>query len=312
MNMNADLNLQVTRRSEKDMPMNIKPNGHSGRGGRSGRRWFGLLVALSVMIVPLAAQAQRKSPLADAPAIRKRFELRDLRLELGAGFGTTINQDYFHTAFFNLKAAFHITDWLAIGGFADFAVANFATTLQDNLVTALPADRNGTPAPPDFEPTKSEALASMQKIKGIYGLQLEFTPFAGKYSLFSKLFANYDFYVFGGGGLISVQPNDGSNLQACGPPPPPPAMGGTIMGPYSCAVNGSKFGGTFGVGFHSYFNHWMALNVELRDMLAQLDPSGRDTNVDLHADQNDLTWTHTWLWSANLVFYLPATPSISP
>jgi outer membrane beta-barrel protein len=304
MNMNADLNLQVTRRSEKDMPMKINPNGHSGR---SGGRLLGLLVALAVMVVPLAAQAQRKSPLADAPAVRKRFELRDVRLELGVGFGTTINQDYFHTAFFNLKAAFHITDWLAIGGFADIGVANFATTLQDNLINALPPDRNGTPAPPAFEPTKSEALASMQKIKGIYGLQLEFTPFTGKYSLFGKLFANYDFYVFGGGGLISVQPNDASNLQACGAPPP-----ATSNGPFSCAVSGSKFGGTFGVGFHSYFNHWMALNVELRDMLAQLDPSGRDTNVDLHADQNDLTWTHTWLWAANLVFYLPATPSISP
>ena len=303
MNMNSDLNLQVTRRSEKDMPMNIKPNGHSGRGART--RWLGLLVALSVMIVPLAAQAQRKSPLADAPAIRKRFELRDLRLELGAGFGTTINQDYFHTAFFNLKAAFHITDWLALAGFADIGVANFATTLQNNLVNALPADRSNNP--PEFEPTKSEALASMQKIKGIYGLQLELTPFTGKYSAFGKLFANYDFYGFVGGGIISVQPNDGSNLQDCSSTPT-----SGPNGPFSCAVSGSKFGATFGVGFHSYFNHWMALNIELRDFLAELNPSGRDTNVDLHANANDLTWTHTWLWAANLVFYLPATPSISP
>ena len=35
-----------------------------------------LLVALALAVLPLAAQAQRKSPLADAPAIRKRFELR--------------------------------------------------------------------------------------------------------------------------------------------------------------------------------------------------------------------------------------------
>jgi hypothetical protein len=35
-----------------------------------------LVVALSVFALPLAAQAQHKSPLADAPAIRKRLELR--------------------------------------------------------------------------------------------------------------------------------------------------------------------------------------------------------------------------------------------
>ena len=68
---------------------------------------------------------------------------------------------------------------------------------------------------------------------------------------------------------------------------------------------------TYGLGLHSYFNHWMALNVELRDMLAKLNPSGRDTNGDLHATTADLTWTHTFIVSANLVFYLPSTPSIS-
>ena len=48
-----------------------------------------LLVALALTVsLPLAAQAQRKSPLADAPAIRKRFELRSTRLELGAGMAT--------------------------------------------------------------------------------------------------------------------------------------------------------------------------------------------------------------------------------
>ena len=32
---------------------------------------FALLIALATVSLPLAAQAQRKSPLADAPAIRK-------------------------------------------------------------------------------------------------------------------------------------------------------------------------------------------------------------------------------------------------
>ena len=73
----------------------------------------------------------------------------------------------------------------------------------------------------------------------------------------------------------------------------------------------NKIGANFGLGLHSYFNHWLALNVELRDILAKLNPSGRDTNGDLMATTADLGWTHTFTLAANLVFYLPATPGVS-
>jgi len=293
MNMNADLNLNVTRRSEKDMPMTKTTKA----------RWLSLLIALAVTVVPLAAQAQRKSPLADAPAIRKRYELRASRLELGAGVGSTINQDFYHTVFLNLKLGFHFNDWFAVSVFGGFAVANIATTFQSDLLGTL-KDMPTT----NFEPSKADALRSMQKINNILGGQAEFTPFTGKYSLAGWLFANYDFYLFGGAGVISVTPTD-SSITACGSSN---SGDNTKSGPaYYCGVSGSKLAATFGLGLHSYFNHWMALNVELRDMLAKLNPSGRDTNGDLHATTADLSWTHTFIVSANLVFYLPSTPSIS-
>ncbi|HEY4392970.1 MAG TPA: outer membrane beta-barrel domain-containing protein [Polyangia bacterium] len=294
MNMNADLNPKVTRRSEKDMPMTTTNR-------KSFHRRLAFFVALAVTAVPLAAQAQRKSPLADAPAIRKRYELRAARFEIGAGFGSTVNQDFYHTMFFNLKLAGHINDWLSIAGVGSFAVANIATTYQSNITGTL------TDNPPVVsEPSKNDAISSMQKISAMYALQAEFTPFTGKYSLFGKLFANYDFYAFGGLGVITVAPTD-SGIAACSGNNTAPGGGA-----YFCGVSGTKFGPTFGLGLHSYFNHWMALNVELRDILAKLNPSGRDTNVDLQANNADLTWTNTYSLAANLVFYLPATPSISP
>jgi outer membrane beta-barrel protein len=305
MNLNADLNLQATRRSTKDMPMKMNPT--CGHRGHRGQKRFALLVALAMTAVPLAAQAQRKSPLADAPAIRKRYELRATRLEVGAGLGTTLNQDFYHTVFFNLKIGFHLNDWLSIAGFGSFAVANVATTFQNDLVSSLNDTRATNQLP--SEPTKSEAQASMQKIKYILGAQLEFTPFTGKYSLAGKLFANYDFYAFAGPGIISVEPTNSNGLADCNSITRnmPPAVG-----PFSCAVTGTKVGGNFGLGLHTYFNEWMALNIELRDLLAQLNPSGRDNNGDGVADKNDLTWSHTFMVTANLVFYLPATASISP
>jgi outer membrane beta-barrel protein len=257
-----------------------------------------LFVALAVTALPLAAQAQRKSPLADAPAIRKRYELRSSRLEVGAGLGSTLNQDFYHTVLIDLKLGFHITDWLSVAAFGDFGVANIATGYQSKLTGSLNAMGN---ANIPREPTPGEAQASMQKISSILGAQLEFTPFTGKYSMFGKLFANYDFYAFVGPGFINVKPSDSSNLQSCSD---------TTTG-FSCGVSGLKPGATFGVGLHSYFSNWIALNVELRDMLAQLNPSGRDVNGDGRANSGDLSWTHTYVLGANVVLYLPATPSIS-
>src|SRR5262249_34809387 len=153
---------------------------------KSFHRRLAFFIALAVTAVPLAAQAQRKSPLADAPAIRKKFELRASRFEVGAGFGTTINQDFYHSLFFNLKAGFHLTDSLSIAAFGSFAVANIATTYQNNVVNSLSDNQQSTIS----EPTKNDAVNSMQKINNMLGAQLELAPFSGKYSLFGKLFAH--------------------------------------------------------------------------------------------------------------------------
>jgi outer membrane beta-barrel protein len=255
-----------------------------------------LVIGLAVTLAPLAAQAQRKSPLADAPAIRKRLELRSTRLEFGAGFGSTLNQDFYHTMMINLKLGFHFTDWLSLGGFASFGVANIATGFQDRVVETLDPNMGSVPR----EPTQSEATASMSKISSILGAQLEFTPFTGKYSLFGKLFAHYDFYAFLGPGFINVTPT-GSNLNPCD--------NNTTR---ECAVSGLKPGGNVGLGLHTFFNQWLALNVELRDIIAQINPAGRDVNGDGHADVSDEHWSHTFMVGANLVIYLPATADISP
>jgi outer membrane beta-barrel protein len=266
------------------------------------KRLAPLLVGLAVTVAPLAAQAQRKSPLADAPAIRKRLELRSTRLEFGGGFGSTLNQDFFHTMMVNVKLGFHFTDWLALSAFGGFAVANLSTGFQDRVVESLQ-----TPSSPAIprEPTPGDAQASMSKITSVLGAQLEFTPFTGKYSLFGKLFAHYDFYAFVGPGFLNVQPAETLNSQA-------PCVDNSTAGVRACTVSGLKPGGNVGLGLHTYFNQFLALNVELRDIIAQLNPSGRDVNGDGHADNNDLTWSHTWMVGANIVIYLPATADISP
>ena len=270
---------------------------------------FALLVALATVSLPIAAQAQRRSPLADAPVIRKRFELRQTRFEAGVGGGTTVNQDFYHTVTVNVRLAFHITDWLAIAGFGNFGVAQVSTGFQGKLTGSL--DDMGGAVP--REPTPAQAVASLQQISSLMGGQLEFTPFTGKWSLFGKLFSAYDFYGFVGPGFMTVK-TAGNVGRTCDQAAPPlneqmPLM--TDPSRYYCETSGMKIGPTFGVGLHTFFGQGVALNVELRDTMAQLNPSGRDVNGDGMADQNDLTWTHTFMVGGNLVLFLPFTPKIS-
>ena len=46
--------------------------------------------------------------------------------------------------------------------------------------------------------------------------------------------------------------------------------------------------------------------------MAQLNPSGRDVNGDLMANNDDLSWTHTYVATGTLVVHLPFTPKVSP
>jgi outer membrane beta-barrel protein len=266
---------------------------------------FALLVAAATVAAPLAAQAQRKSPLADAPAIRKRFELRSSRIELGAGAGSTINQDYFHTVMINARLAYHVTDWVSIGLFGNFGVAQVSTGFQGRVVDSLDMPRMTNV---DREPDKAGAEAAMQQIGSILGAQLEWTPFTGKYSMFGKLFSAYDFYlVLPGIAAVNVK-TAGSVARSCDSAAPTDEANPDR---YVCAVKGTKMGGKVGVGFHSFFGQTVALGVELSDVIAQLNPSGRDVNGDGMADKNDLSWTNTLLITANLTVYFPGA-KISP
>ncbi|HET6146856.1 MAG TPA: outer membrane beta-barrel domain-containing protein [Polyangia bacterium] len=255
-----------------------------------------LLVAISISALPLVAQAQRKSPLADAPAIRKRLELRSGRLEVGAGAGTTVGQDFYHSVLINAKLGFHFTDWFSISAVAGFAAANLDTGFKSNVIASLDPDA----IPNNRAPSKAAANSTMNKIKFMLGGQLEATPFTGKYSLFGKLFAHYDFYAFVGAAALNYEATT-SGTPSCG-------ASGSEAG---CAVTGLKLGPTFGVGVHSFINQFLALNLELRDIFAQNNAAGRDVNGDMRVDNNDLGWGSTYIATLNLAFYLPSTADIS-
>jgi outer membrane beta-barrel protein len=260
------------------------------------------LAALTIMVLPMIAQAQRRSPLADAPAIRKRLELRETRLELGAGLGTTVNQTFYHGLTANVRLGFHLTDWLSISGVGGFGVSALSTGFRDRLITSLEGRDPENPAD-ERAPSPAVANAGLNKTKFFVAGQAELTPFTGKYSMFGKLFAHYDFYLFGGVAAMNFAAANPSATPACSTSA---ASGGV------CVASGMQIGGTFGGGFHSFFSDSVALNIELRDILVKDNPAGRDVNGDTNVDKADLTWTSHYMAIFGLTLYLPTTASISP
>jgi outer membrane beta-barrel protein len=263
------------------------------------------LFALTFFTLPSIANAQRRSPLADAPAIRKRVELRQTRLEFGAGMGTSVNQTFYHGLTANVRLGFHLTDWLSISGVGGFGVSALSTGFRERLIDSLQPPDPGEPVnPADARaPMPGEANSSLNKTAFFLAGQVEFTPFTGKYSMFGKLFAHYDFYLLGGAAAMNFAAANSGAAPAC-------TTGAAPQG--RCTVTGMQVGGTGGIGFHSFFNDFLALNVELRDIVVKDNPAGRDVNGDTNVDKSDLTWTHHVMAMFGLTVYLPSTASISP
>lgn len=250
------------------------------------------VVALALALPSVAEAQERKSPLADAPAIRRRLELRDKRFELGAGVATTLGQDFYHAVLVNARLGFHLNDWLSIAGIAGFNLTkNMKTSFHEELAGRLPTNRD----PSDRAPVLSEAQGAMNKIGQLFGAQLELVPFTGKFGLFSKLFMSYDFYAFAGPGFINFT----ADAPACSTPGP------------SCPVTGMKIGGNFGIGMHAFANDFFAINIEARDILLKNNPAGRDENGDGVADSLDNEWDSNYVLSLNLMFFLPAKAPVS-
>ena len=166
----------------------------------SNKHRFALLVALATVSLPIAGAGAAQEPAgrrAGHPqALRAAPDPLRGRRRRAAPPSIRI---FITRSLVNVRLAFHITDWLAIAGFGDFGVAQVSTGFQGKL-TGRSTDMGGhRAARADASPGEGQPAADLEHP----GRQLEFTPFTGKYSLFGKLFAAYDFYGFVGPGFMT-------------------------------------------------------------------------------------------------------------
>src|SRR5450759_2392507 len=126
------------------------------------RKVIALFVGVIVCLPVVArAEKERKSPLTDAPVIRKRLELRDKRFEFGVGAGVTIGQDFYNALMVMPKLAFHFNDWISLAAVGGFNLTpTWKSSFNKDVSGALPA--------PGTESVKSphapDAVATMNHI----------------------------------------------------------------------------------------------------------------------------------------------------
>ncbi len=263
------------------------------------------LALVCVLSLPVAAHADRVSPLADQPAIRHRLELREGRIEIAPTFEGSISADFKYTLSGGLKIEYHINDWLSVGGMGFFGGA-INSGLFDQVVSSLP------PTGQDTYPTPSQTTAEQHvntmPLHGGVGVTL--TPWAGKLSLFGKIFAHYDIY-FSGGFAFAQTKNDfpgDDKEKVCDKNCSDPDTSKQIFddprndGPHNAGFNaGVQFGG----GFHFYFSEFAALDLYIRDYMFADNPAGLDFNGDFQVDDNDRRFLSHLFVGIGVSIYLP-------
>lgn len=270
-------------------------------------------VTTVVVLAPRAAVAKKKGPLMGEPVVRQKLELRKNRFQLTPTLGMSLSQPFVHKGFVGAKAQFDFLDWIGVRATFAYGVVN----VESKLLKALNSPTGGLPrgieagttsgeqaCPAGGAPCRSENdtnnpspllhdfRAGLTRPQWQSSLDVVFTPFAGKLGLFSALFTEYDMYVFGGLGLMGwekhyknrstaelegLSTNPGS-ANYCRKNPGEDPNSECFLHPVK-ADKGVKVGGSFGLGFHLFFTDWVALNVEVQDIVTRNNLTGLNATV---------------------------------
>jgi len=243
------------------------------------------IIGASVFVVAQgSALAQKKNPLEGQPAVRHRMKLVEKRFEVSPAFESTLNAEFRHTVAAGLKIEYHLPNARGVGlsiGAVGFYGTSFNTGLVSRILKTLPETSTGG----DPTPTKTQYSEHLNKMPMHGAAYFSVTPWYGKLAAFGKAFVNFDFYFTGGLAFaqlkndcdpsVCTDPNPGAfdpmnpMLTPDNPNDDPPLNDGFRVGPF------------IGGGIHVFLNHFVALDLTIRDYIFSNNPSGLDFNADL-------------------------------
>ncbi len=293
-----------------------------------------------------AAPGGRKSVLEGEPIVRKKLQLRKFRFQLTPYVGMSLSQPFVHMGYVGARAGIHFADWIGARAGFGYGVVNVDSALlravnggglpvgitpgqPDNSVSGgptCPAEPNGgAPCRPLAEldnpaPLLHDFQAGLTRAQWQSSVDVVFTPFAGKLGLFSAAFTNYDIYIFGGLGLVNwsnhtTETSTADRLGLDTDPASPTYCTSAVSGQNDeCILHpvlpdtGVKVGASFGGGVHLFLNNFIALNLEVQDIVTSINLAGLNTTVDdipPLVDRGDSDVLHNVTMQIGAKFYIP-------
>ena len=264
-----------------------------------------------------AQEIQITGPLAGQPAVRRMRLYRNLRIQLEPNFTFTLTDEYKRALLAGLHAGFYFTDWLGVGAWFGYSVANLNTDLTNEIeAQGVSTERNRLSLP-----SRQGFANQVGIIQWMASAQLEFVPLRGKLALFQKLFLNTDFYIFVGAGIVGLEERADTTRVEAQAACAPAGGGGLNPGcvPYqsqrATRVTASV---TFGAGLSMYFNDFVGLNINWRAIPFAWNTGGTDESSegngdfpDGRIDANDRFLRLNHMFTVGIVIYLPTSPHIT-
>lgn len=278
------------------------------------------VLALSGAGPARAQDVEVQGPLAGAPAVIGLRVYREMRFQLQLQGSMTLTDEYSRTVLVGGQAMFHPTDWLGLGVWGGFALANMDTNLTDQV--AAKGQTNSVnvlslPNPANF-------AEQIGVIKWVAAPQLTFIPLRGKLGIFEKLFVDTDFYAFGGVGFVGLEERADvtatqvSNARAAGKSGGLAAEIVALEGTQTERASRMAIAPTFGAGLSLYMADFLAMTIEWRALPFAWNTSGTDESghaagdfPDNQIDDKDRLSHFNHMISLGFAFYLPTAPGIS-
>lgn len=304
-------------------------------GKQMKKPWTVLAIAvLGVVSCLSAAPAQAQDvrltgPLAGAPAVMKLRLYREGRFQIKPFVGTTLQNEFSQAILTGGQLAYHFTDWLGVGVWGAYAVANIDTSLTDEVTArGQTNERNALSLP-----RRQNFPNQVGRMKFLVAPQVLFIPLRGKLGMFEKIFVDTDLYVAAGVAAVQVEeradiqrtatgmPND-SDAPACPDNPP----GQPNVDENSCLAQSQSerktrttIAPTLGIGLSLYVADFLAVNLEWRAVPFAWNTSGTDESgggrggdfPDDVIDDDDQIFHFNHMVSLGFAFYLPTSPSIT-
>ena len=201
-----------------------------------------LLIVCAMLLMALPAMAQDgRSDFGDTVhVIQPKPVLQQGRLNVTPRLGMTINDPLYRNFNIAIHGNFHISERLFLGAF--FQWYDFGDVLGGPTETYRQLN------------AETGATADGPFLNWAGGAEVGFVPLFGKFALFNRGIMFYDVSLTAGGGYT-----DSSTLSA----------------------QAASFGGpaaTVSISARAFLNEWMAINVELRDIIYNLFEDARSTS----------------------------------